>query len=205
MKIQEIIEIARYSELGGVAVKDNDTAIVAFMNMGMLELYTRFPIKTQEHVVALVDGTINYALPSDYMYALTAYREPQEGEGDDLIKMPINEEDVEVGVVIPDWRTLQVPSEVEGNFVSVVYVSKPDTIDVNNLSVEIELPDTLIDALLSYVGYRAHLGVRGDAQSENNAHWQRFELSCKKAEELGVAFPADSWKMDSRIKDRGFA
>jgi hypothetical protein len=206
MKVQEVVDIARYSELAGVAAKDNTAAIVAFLNMGMIELYTRFPIKTEEYIVALQENTTIYEMPDNFMYALSAYGEvPESAPNDTVRRVAINEEDDPYSIFFPDWNTVQIPAVANGSYISIIYVAKPVPITVEDLNVELDLPEMLIDALVSYVGYRAHLGVRGDAQSENNAHWLRFDRNCKKARELGVAFPVDSLRMSERIIDRGFA
>lgn len=205
MKIQEVIDIARYSELNSVAVKDNIDAIIAFLNLGLSELYTRFPIKVKEHIVPLVADVVTYSLPYDYMYALSAYIEPPEDSiNQDLIEIAINDGSKEQVVYFPDWRTIQVPADLETTYVAVIYVAKPEKVSATNTELELDLPDTLVDALVSYIGYRAHLGVRGDGQAENNAHWQRFERNCQKARELGVAYQLDALDMTKKVEDRGF-
>jgi len=205
MKVQEVVDIARYSELANVAVKDNTAAILSFLNLGMIELYTRFPIKTEEHIIDLRENTTMYEMPANFMYALSAYGEVPEDAADLVRPVAINEEDDPYSIFFPDWNTVQVPAVANGSYISIIYVAKPVTYTAEDMDVEIELPNTLVDALVSYIGYRAHMGIRGDAQSDNNAHWLRFDRSCKKARELGVAFPVDSLKMSERINDRGFA
>ena len=205
MKVQEVVDIARYSELANVAIKDNTAAILSFLNLGMIELYTRFPIKTEEHIIALQENTTMYEMPANFMYALSAYGEVPEDAADLVRTVSINEEDDPYSIFFPDWNTVQIPAVANGSYISIIYVAKPATYTAEDLDVEIELPNTLVDALVSYIGYRAHMSVRGDAQSDNNAHWLRFDRSCKKARELGVAFPVDSLKMSERINDRGFA
>jgi hypothetical protein len=206
MRVQEVVDIARYSELAGLAaIKENTDAILAFLNLGMVELYTRFPIKTEEHIVELQENTTMYEMPADFMYALSAYGEVEELSTETLVRVPINEEDDPYSIFFPDWNTVQIPAVANGSYVSIIYVAKPTPATSADLNAELELPDTLVDALVSYIGYRAHMSIKGDGQSENNAHWLRFDRSCKKARELGVAFPVDSLKMAERIKDRGFA
>ena len=85
-----------------------------------------------------------------------------------------------------------------------MFVAKPEKYTVNNLTVEVDLPDTLIEPLLHYIGYKGHLGVKSDGQSENNAHYMRFASSVNKARELGVAASSDSWNMSDRLFERGF-
>lgn len=205
MKIQEVIDIAKYSELQSVAVKDDINGIVAFLNMGMHELYTRFPLKTKEFVVELVTGEFLYDLPDDCMYVLSAFKEPDANTGsDELEEVCLNDSTAKYSVFFPDWKTVQVPEEITSSFVTLIYVAKPATITADNLDIELELPEPLIDALMSYLGYRAHLGIRSDGQSENNANWQRFERNCNIARDRGVAFPVDALDTRDRLFNRGF-
>lgn len=204
MIAQEFINIVKYSELANLAVKDNVNAILAFLNLGMIELYTRFPIKVEEYIIELQENTTIYEMPDNFMYALSAYGEVPKNTPELVHPIAINEEDDPYSIFFPDWNTVQIPAVADGSYVSIIYVAKPTTVTSENLTEELELPDTLIDALASYIGYRAHLGVSGNAQAENNSHWLRFERNCVKAGELGVAFPIDSLAMIKRLDTRGF-
>lgn len=207
MIIKDVVSLAKYSELAGTAIKEDTDAIVAFINLGMLELYKRFPIKVEEHIVTLVDGTMYYEMPTNFMYALEAYGEVVEGSTESSMPIPINESDYDNSIFFIDWNTVQVPSSVTGSFISIMYVPTPATITtiqaVDDVT-QLDIPTSLVDALLSYVGYRAYLGIRSDSQSENNAHWTRFERNCKKAIELGVAYPSESMSMSGRVVTKGF-
>ena len=204
MRVQDIVDLAKYSELSSTSLKDNDTAIILFINAGLLELYKRFPLQVNEHIVALQEGVTMYDLPSDFMYILEAYGEPAEGSSDTVVVLPINDPDDPYSVFFPGFRQVQVPLTANGSFVSLLYVAKPPSYTEDDLSELLELPDTLVDCLLHYIGYKAHLGIRGDTQAENNAHFMRFERSCQKALDLGVAYPLDSMRMIDRLSDRNF-
>lgn len=206
MVVQDIIDIAKYSELNNLAVKNDVDAIVAFINMGLLELHKRFPLSIEEHIVSLQEGVTLYSLPSNFMYALEAYGEVDLTTGvlNEPNRIPINDVDDPESIFFPNFTQVQVPLTATGAYVSIIYVTKPVRITTDDLSTEISIPETLIDALLHYVGYRAHSGIRGDGQAENNMYYARFERSCEKARELGVAYPLDSWKMSNRLLDRGF-
>jgi hypothetical protein len=207
MNINDVVTLAKYSELSGVAVKNDLAAIVAFINLGLIEIHKRFPIKVKEHMVHLANNVTLYEMPDDLMYALSAFDEVDENAEGEPNTIPINDEDDEKSIFFNDWNSVQVPSPISGAHISIIYVAKPETItlaDAEEGTVEVDLPDVLIDALLSYIGYRAHMGITGNVQGENNAHWARFERSCNKARELGVAFPADSMNMTERLSGRGF-
>jgi hypothetical protein len=208
MTVQDFITLVRYSELNNIAVGSNTDAVITFINLGLIELYTRFPIKVKEHIVNLSEGVTDYAMPTDFMYALNAYGETQEENPEVLVRLSINEEDDPYSIFFPDWNSVQIPLVANGSSISIIYVATPIPVQntVASLTTELAIPDTLIDALASYVGYRGHLSVRGDGQSENNAHWVRFDRNCSKARELGVAYPydSDSFWSSSRLFNRGF-
>lgn len=209
MVVQDIISLARHSELSNTALKidntENTAAIVSFINMGMIELYKRFALKTEETIVALVEAQTIYSLPSNFMYAMSAFKEVSEYSENREEEIPINDEDEPDSIFFPNHTQVQIPSVIDGAFISIIYVAKPDTVTVNGLENELDLPDVLIECLLHYIGYRGHLGIRGDGQSENNAHFGRFERSVMKAKELGVTPSTDSYRMIDRLSSRGFA
>ena len=204
MIIQDVVDLARYSEVSSTAIKDNTDAILLFINAGMLELYKRFPVKVEEHIITLVEGTTTYSLPTDFMYPLSAHGEVEEGSASIMSELPINDESNPLSVFLPNHTQVQIPAVEDGAIVSIIYVVKPTRYCAADTELELDLPETLIEPLLHYVGYKAHLGIRSDAQTETNAHYVRFDASCKKARELGVAYPMDSWGMPSRVSSRGF-
>lgn len=204
MLLQDLLDTARYSELQGTAIKDNDTAVIAFLNLGMLELYKRFPLSQKEYVINSGTTTASYSLPDDFMYVLSVYDDAVMYSDGSPKELPINDASQESSVYFPSHKTIQVPAYDNRTYVAVLYVGKPETYTVNDLNCEVDLPETLIDCLMHFISYKAHLGIRGDGQAENNAHWSRFERSCKNAQELGVAYQMDSWRMGDRINDRGF-
>lgn len=205
MIVQDIINAARYSEVGNTAIKDNTDAILTFMNLGLLELHKRFPLRVEQTVLTLSNTTTTFNLPSTFMYPLAAYGEDKDGNIDMEHVLPINDESNPESIFFSTFKQVQVPDTLDGSSAVIVFAAKPDRYTADDLNIELDLPETLIEPLLHYMGYKAQLGIRGDAQAENNAHWLRFDRSCKQAQDLGVAYPMDSWKMATRIYNRGFA
>jgi hypothetical protein len=204
MLLQDLLDTARYSELHGTAIKDNNQAIISFLNLGMLELYKRFPLSQNEYAITVGNTTASYALPDNFMYVLSVYDDAVlDGEGKP-VELPINDSSQETSIYFPSHKIVQVPAYEGRTTVSVIYVGKPESYTINDLASEVDIPETLIECLIHYISYKAHLGIRGDGQAENNAHWARFERSCKQALDLGVAYPIDSLRMGLRINDRGF-
>jgi hypothetical protein len=205
MIIQDVLDLAKFSELSSVAIKDNTVALLLFVNAGMLELHKRFPLKTEEHVIVLEEGVTLYTMPTNFLYATSAWGEPGVSTLGEAVPLPINDEDEPTSIFFPNYKQVQIPLTTEGSRISIIYGAKPVKYVEADLAQELDLPETLIDPLIHYMGYKAHSGIKGDSQSENNAHYFRFEKSCAKARELGVAYPIDSWRMIDRLGTRGFA
>lgn len=207
MIIKDVVTLAKFSEVAGISIKTNTEAIVAFINLGMLELYKRFSVRVKEHVVDLEPAVVYYTMPSDFMVAIEAYGEIPEKSDLKYNSLSIGNQEDPDSIYFTDWKTIQVPSSIKGSSIAIIYVSKPTSISVADAEdgvTDLDLPDVLVEALLSYIGYRAYLGVKSDGQSENNAHWARFERSCKKASDLGVGTPNESMSMYERLSIRGF-
>lgn len=204
MTLQDIVDLAKHSEAAGTAIKDNTDVILLFLNAGMTELYKRFPLNTEELIVSLVEGTTEYALPTDYMYYMSAFEEVAINGTMGIAEISINDESDDKSIFFPNHKIVQIPGSENGAFISIIYVTKPTSYTNTNLGDDIDLPETLINCLLHYIGYKAHLGISGNGQSETNAHFVRFERSCDKARELGVAHPVASLQTTSRLIDRGF-
>lgn len=204
MTLQDIVDLAKHSEAAGTAIKDNTDVILLFLNAGMTELYKRFPLDTNEHIVALAEGTTTYTLPTDYMYYMSAFEEVDINGTIGISELAINDESNERSIFFPSHKEVQIPGSEDGAFVSIIYVAKPPRYTNSNLGDDIDLPDTLINCLLHYIGYKAHLGISGNGQAETNAHFVRFERSCDIARDLGVSHPIDSLQTTNRLNQRGF-
>ena len=204
MIIQDVVDTARYSELSGSSLKDNVEAIILFLNAGLLELHKRFQLDTNEHIITVTEGVDIYPLPEDFLHLVDVYGEVVEGSLDAPPRLPVNDNGNPYSVFLPSYKELQVPRIMVGDKLSVIYAAVPTTYTVDDLGVDLQLPPALIEPLLHYIGYKAHLGIRGDAQAETNTHYLRFDRSCSKARELGIAQSLDSWEMDTRLRTRGF-
>ena len=211
MTVQNIISLAQVGELRQLAVKDDTEAIIGFINLGLLELYKRFNIRIDEAIITLQDTKTIYALdgtdvdvdmPDDnFMLVVGATGEAESGIWEDL---PINDSGNAYSVNTVDFNKVQIPIATAGSLVSIAYLAKPNPVYSDNLADEIDLPEQLIEPLLNYIGYRGHGSIDGNIQTESNTHYMRFEASCNKARELGVAVTADTMSMANRISSRCF-
>ena len=79
MKLQTIFDQLIHGELsqlfiGGaetsdVIVPDNYPKVISYINMGLLELYKRFPLRLKELVIQQNEGIGTYILDSNYAVA----------------------------------------------------------------------------------------------------------------------------------------
>lgn len=204
MLVEDVIHLARYSELSSLSVKDNTPVIISFINLGLIELYKQFALKRAEVVITLEKGKTLYELPSNYMYHTIAFQKIK--KGNEIVKedVPINDEQTENSVFFPSFNEIQIPETIDNTEITLVYVVKPPSYTTDTIKEEIALPDVLIDCLLHYLGYKGHLGIKGDGQSENNSHYQRFERSVFKAKEMGLSLSTDYYREVNKILAKGF-
>lgn len=216
MTANEVIALAKAGELSQLspAIKDDNPTLVGFINLGMIELYKRFPLKTDEAMVTLVSGKTIYKLDGTdtnvnlgepFMHLIGAY---EESSNDDYavpaVSLPINEEDNIYSINTISYNSIQIPLVTTGAYISLIYVAKPTKVTTLTLDEELDMPDQMVEALLHYVGYRAHGAMDGNVQTESNTHYMRFEASCNKLKELGVGIAPDDFEMRSRISEKGF-
>lgn len=216
MTAAEVMVLARSGELSQLSpsIKDDDATIIGAMNLGILEIYKRFPIKTDEALLTLRELKSVYSLAgtdadvsmgAPFLYLISAYgeaKDPIYGLGS--TSLPINSEDNIYSVNMISPTQVQVPLVTEGAFISLIYASQPTKVTAGTLAVVIDLPDQFVEALLHYIGYRAHGAMDGNLQTESNSHYVRFEASCNKLKELGVGISPDDIDMNSRIHMRCF-
>jgi len=201
---QEVIDLARNGELKQLAIKTDVDAVIGFINLGLLELYKRFPIETKEFIITMVNGVGEYSLPSDFMWIVSAYGEvPINGTQITVNQLPINDETDPLSINTVAWNKVQIPSGVTGEYVSVIYVPSPVPVTTLTLTDPLPIPDQFIEALLNYIGYRGHGSVDGKINTESNTHYQRFEASIARIAQYSM-FTEESMSMANRVIDKGF-
>ena len=205
MIISTAIHLLEEAELKQLAVKSDKIAVRGFINSGILELYKRFNLWQEEAIVTMVGGKTLYALDgtdvdvamdlSDHQFLMVEEVYEETGE-----KMTLNDEQDPYGISTPKWDRIEIPEEVDGILMSVIYRASP--IFLTHEKAEIPLPPQFNEALFNYVGYRAHGSVKGDIKSENNTHYMRFENSCTRIKLEGLYNQDDM--VSYKFENRGF-
>ena len=217
MLISDVIKQAQSGELSNLSVKDDIASIIQFINLGLIALYKRFNLSTGEVVIEL--GKVTGATDSYVRISDTEYQLP-EGAGtvleayeEDGTMIPINVEDDPYSILTPSWNTVQIPVATKGAFVSIMFAKDPipikytpgaDIDDVDAFSNPVlQLPTTLLEALLHYIGYRGHGAIDGNVEAENNTHLMRFNAECDNVKKIG-AVTADDMTSSGNLNKKGF-
>jgi hypothetical protein len=188
MTVGDIVTQLKYGELRSIAIKDDNEAIVSYINLSLIVLYGRFNLLTSEYIIDLQDNITEYVMPADYVNIEVATLE-------DGTNLPINDEVTFNGVNQVSYNTIQYPNPVTGTTLSVIYSASPasityDSTDASTIAASlaqvVPLPSSLVEPLLHYVGYRAHGSMDGNIKAENNTHYMRYEASCKRIDNLGL-------------------
>ena len=231
MKIEEVLDLAKNGDLKNIAVGKDNASIIGFINLGVIELYKRLLLKTEEVIITIGDATqaggivnglqqvtyINdttYEMPSNFMSIVAAYGEIPVGSADNYNNLiPINEEENNQSILTISYNQIQIPTATTGANVSIIYTASPsmilstDVLDVDGVvtdgTVNVPIPYYLLEALLYYVGFRGHAGVDASVNQENNSYYMRFDASVKKVKEMGLLTP-DDVSTFSRFYTKGF-
>lgn len=210
MTINQVIALAKKGKLKNLGAANDKEAVLGYINLGLIELYKRFPLKVEEYIIALRDGVTIYDMPSDFMWIVGAYQEVSDLDTSTFKQVPINEEENLDSLNTIGYNQVQVPTTTTGAYISVLYVAAPVVIlavddyyvyiDRDGVEREIEdipLPAQMIGALLDYLAYEANDTLPTTGELENKAFYQKFEASCERIRREGM-YNADDLDMKAR-------
>ena len=187
--------------------------IVSHINLGLVELYKRFHLRQGEVKVHQYPGISTYYLRSSHSGEADSMDEDiylEVGEYtpfmDDVLKVvqvfdayggeiPLNDTTKSNSVFTPSFDVLTMVPCDPVEVYSVVYRARYPKIVLSPLfnpaTVELHIPDFIVEPLLFYVASRVFKGmitVDGEV-NPNTSNTYQFELSCKKIEMFSL--PSD--------------
>ena len=209
MTIRQAIDLAKSGKLKNSNIVNDDVAILGALNLGLIEMYKRFPLRVDEAIITLrdakteykLDGTdVDVSLPtgSRFMWVVAAYQEVEDAIDENKVtteQIPVNEEDNPLSVQTVSWDTIQVPVTNSGAYISVIYAAAPDLLVAGDLDDVLPLPPQMLEPLLEYMCYQANSTL--DAEIDTDKYYQRFEASCSRIEMRGMT-PSDDLDMLGR-------
>lgn len=206
-------ELAQFS-IGGLAGeqvrKEDQSKVMSHINLGLKKLYERFWLSSKEAHINLYSHIQNYTLDKKfartnqlsvekYKYIIDSVYQPFQNdvlkieqvfnEGGEL--MFLNDLTEPWSVFTPSYNQIQIPFPERENSLTVHYRASHAplmwTAEMDPSDVEVRIPEGLVEALLLFVGYRAHASIGGElGMAESNNYLRKFNEACAQADRAGV-------------------
>jgi hypothetical protein len=220
MLLSDLFKTLTYGELsqlsfGGVedsGIQEEDyPRIISHIQLGLTELYKRFPLRIEEIIIQQEDHIQTYYLEPQFAQTNTESTEPYKYIMDSeyqpfknnvlKIERVFNEQGEELftnddaeywSVHTPTYNSIQVPYPEKENAMSVEYRANHPKIIIgptgeDTLNQEINISGSHLEALLYYVGARVYATNPSLAQAQDGMTYMgKFEASCQKIAELNL-------------------
>lgn len=230
MLLSEFKEYLTYGELSqlnsGALLTDTTQyqRLISSINLGVLELYKRFPIKTSEVIVQLWDHITEYTISSTRAYS----QMPDGGSessyyvqdssfypfsddilqivqvfNEDGIEIPLNDVNKQYSVFTTGHNVIHHPYPDNDNAIAVVYhcIAPKLSTDLIVDTTNIDIPQQFVEALLNYVAYRMFAAINMNSAEAVN-YYAKFEASCALINNLGLIHRDNTTNM--KLEDSGW-
>ena len=223
MKLSEIFSQLTYGELSQIHLGGADTGVIdetnypkvlAHLNMGLLALYKRFPIKQSRTTITMVPGTPSYTLSvPDLLKIERVYTEKQ-------FEMGLNDESdiysnytpvANVLVLAPDVvaQGQDLPDPLKTSTLEVVYRASHPMLLIDGGGyldpdeVDVELPYSHLEPLLYYVASRVNnpMGMSQEFHA-GNSWYAKYEAACQELERINLR--VDQGSQNNRLVRNGW-
>ena len=225
MLLAEIFDHLNYGELSQLGLgnenktglsEDNYSALTSHLNMGLLELYKRFPLRKGTVNIQRDPTILEYKINSSYsiisgivgantpvLYLIDTLIKPYTNR---LVKIerittdnievvgdvPLNDVNESLSIFTPEYNIITVPATTGLNeLLTIYYRAAPERINLVGAdpdTLDIPIPEFLVEPLLFYMASRAHGSISSidGNMSEATMYLSKFEASVLKAKEEGV-------------------
>lgn len=202
MKLRHIIDSVKYGELTNISWDSPNRipAIICFINQGLTDLYTRFPLLEKQVIIQQYPQISIYKLTRDFArtnhkseqlhkYILDTPFEPFTEDilqvtgvyTEEGLSIPLNDTTNPKSFFLPSYNTIQIPNANENEATFITYKAKHNYIEptTEDLDQEVEVPPCLAEALYAYLGYKCLVSM-GSADTVQLAqlYLQRYEQLC---------------------------
>ena len=228
MTLQEIFNQLMVGELSQISIggseageisKANYPRLVPHITLGLTALYKRFTLKEGEVTIRLLPGISKYSIDSNGDTVFVS--DPTEEDfADDLLKIervtdamgtdiPLNERNNPYSAITPSRTMLVLPKMWKDGVV-------PETLTINYranhpairnvtrpANVNIELPDSYLEALLYFVASRINnpIGMTNEFHA-GNSYAAKYEQECARLEMLNLE--VDQGYQNTRLRAGGW-
>jgi len=208
MRLREVYDILKNTELKQIVVGENEEQIISLMNLGLIEIYAKFSILQEEQTITIEEGRTRYRLQENSQKVLQAYyrdisRNPLNGR-DGMTEIPMNDTNCDESIFTPQPYLLHIPNPIKGRVYSIIQVVTPPYLTKENIDkVDLIFPPQFLDSLMNYIAYRAYKSMNGDEQTEIGSHWRAYIASCKEVYKKGLV--QYSMLTNTKLTERGYA
>lgn len=210
MKLSEIFNQLTHGELSqihlggsdvGVIDESNHDKILSHVNMGLLALYKRFPLKEGRVSLVLEPGKRTYLLDANEVLKV------ERVYGPDSTELGLNDESDPLACATPSPHSLRVPVGLASGSLEVVYRAKAPQLLMGLTTpdeVEVELPYSHLEPLLLYVASRVHnpIGMVNELNM-GNTYYAKYEAACQELEQVNLR--VDQGSQNTRLRRNGWA
>lgn len=190
MRLTEIIDVLKTTELKQIVVGEDDAQVYSLLNLALIDVYARLAILQEEQVINIVAGQTRYTLIPESQKVLQAYyRDTDKGvAGDDqYCEVPLNDINCNESVFTPQPYTLHVPNPKAGRIYSLMHLVAPPYITTSNIdSLMFNVPPQLLECITNYAGYRAYKSMNGDEATEISSLYNAYERSVNNVLKRGL-------------------
>ena len=207
MRLKDVYDILKNTELKQIIVGEDESQIIALMNLGLIEIYGKFSILQEEQLIRVSTGITRYRLQDNSQKVLQVYYRDTQNHpmlgNDEFQEIPLNDINSDESVFTPQPYVLHIPNPTAGRVYSVVQVVTPPFITKDNIeTVDLIFPPQFLDPLVNYIAYRAYKSMNGDEQTEIGTHWRAYAASCNEVYKKGLV--QYTMMTNTKTTDRGF-
>lgn len=197
MLVSDIIVDARAGELSQISVSDEE--ILSYINLANIELHKRFNLRILVEALTIRESVNVYTLRSKNINKiLSVYNKDGKEVRLRNVDSPFTDSCYDIEQI--SYNTFLVPNPPKEDIFTFMYRAAPEK--VKSVEDEVDIPYAMLEAMLNYIGYRAHTSINGDIRAENNTHYMRFEKSCKQLEDMGYGFNIVPYA--TNVAEKGF-
>ena len=73
MRLREVYDILKNTELKQIVVGESEDQIISLMNLGLIEIYGKFAILQEEQIINITPGQTRYRLQGNSQKVLQVY------------------------------------------------------------------------------------------------------------------------------------
>ena len=229
MLLSELKEYLAYGELsqlhpGALFTDDDQVAkLISHVNLGLIELYKRFPMKTSEVVIQLAQHITEYTIHSSkaesnmplngnpvYYYVKDSVYYPYRDDllsivevfNEDGMEIPLNDKNMRYSLFTTGHNVIQHPYPENENVITVVYKCIAPKLALDSPGeTEVDIPAQFIEPMLNYITYRMFAAINMNSPEATN-YYAKFEASCALINNLGLSHRPSNTNM--RLENSGW-